>query len=470
MSTHEELPFEFVSEDHAHQELAVVALSAEEEMNGLYRVRVELSCPADAAVLHDFEASLLGRRAAAILRGADYSRRIAGTVIAVHVAGFDAHHARISVEIAPRLALLGLRRRSRIFQDKGVREIAAHVLGEWKIAHTFQLAGDHAARPFSTQHGESDWEFVTRLLASEGIGFHFTAGSPDDPLDRPPELVLFDGASYPEIPGGRGGPVMRHAHDHFEHGADEIVDFSLRRELAPKTAILGDFDFRRPQLGMEARAATRGEEAPIEKNEPFEAFFYFDRQEREGSSSGPEIDGALARTTLEQIRRDAMIGRGRTRSRRLVPGHVFTLEGHPIEALNQAYVVTRVEHTGRSPDAGGDARDLYEARFTCVPANVVYRPPVTRGFRAVHGSETATVVGPEGEDVYPDQYGRVKVRFHWDRDSKGDEHSSCWLRVAQGWAGQRWGMQFIPRVGREVTDRTRSRAAKPRDARRRASA
>src|SRR5262249_37630696 len=149
--------------------------------------------------------------------------------------------------------------------------------------------------------------------------------------------------------------------------------------------------------------------------------FYADRQEYEGPATGPEIDDDRAQRALEQLRRDVAVGRGSTRTGRLIPGHVFTLEGHPIDALNQDYTVTRVEHRGRAPDVHGGEALSYDVRFTAVPAAVTHRPPVDRGARPVHGAETATVVGPKGEDVYTDPFGRVKVRFHWDREGKGDE-------------------------------------------------
>jgi type VI secretion system secreted protein VgrG len=390
--------------------------------------------------------------------------RIAG----VDSKGAESHgRARIELEIVPRFALLALRRHSRIFQEKTVKEIVGEVLDACHIAHSFQLITTLKPRPYVTQHGETDYDFVCRILAVEGIGYFLAASSASAPLKNAPEVVFFDAASaYAPLPGGlpgapqssagpgagAKGAVLRHAHANFEHKGDDVLDFSLQRELASSVAILGDFDFRRPQTGLRAVYPPAGGPngaGKFEQEEKLAAFFYADRQEYESSAGVSEVDGDRAQMTLEQLRRDAKVGRGKTRTSRVAPGHVFTLEGHALDVLNQPYVITRVEHVGSAPDAlGGEAS--YEASFTVVPATIAYRPPMERATRAVHGAETATVVGPKGDDVYTDPFGRVKVRFHWDAEGKGDEHSSCWLRVAEAWAGLRWGTQFVPRVGMEV--------------------
>jgi type VI secretion system secreted protein VgrG len=374
--------------------------------------------------------------------------------------GKDQGRARVELTVVPRFALLGLRRQSRIFQDKTVREVVVILLDEWKIKHSFQLIGTYKPRPYVTQHGETDYEFVRRILAMDGIGYFIAASAASASLKEAPEVVFFDAASaYAPLPGGGAGdtklagtkPVLRHAHSNFEQRAEDVVGFALRRELAPKSAILGDFDFRRPGTALHANSHYGGPAGPaaVEQGERFEAYFYADRQEYE--SGWPEVDEERAQVALEQLRVEATVGQASTRSARVLPGHVFTLEAHAIDALNQDYVVTRVEHQGTAPDLhGGGPAASYEASFSVVPAVVTYRPTVERAARAVHGAETATVVGPKGEDIYTDAFGRVKVRFHWDQEGKGDEHSSCWLRVAEAWAGQRWGTQFVPRVGMEV--------------------
>ena len=162
-----------------------------------------------------------------------------------------------------------------------------------------------------------------------------------------------------------------------------------------------------------------------------------------------------AKLMLHQLRRHAWTATGTSLSSRLTAGHRFTLDDHPIFLVNQEYLVTRIEHEGTTAHASatlaGQAHSAtsYHNRFEVVPARVNYTPKRPRR-TVVQTCETATVVGPPGEDIYVDAYGRIRVQFHWDRYGTNDDRSSCWVRVVQAWAGQQWGVQFIPRVGMEV--------------------
>src|SRR5262249_49916833 len=157
----------------------------------------------------------------------------------------------------------------------------------------------------------------------------------------------------------------------------------------------------------------------------------------------------------EQLRWGATRAEGDSGSPWLTPGKLIAVEDHPHQ-IDGDYAVASVEHSGGTAGA-------YENRFTCVPALVPLRPDrPARRIQQTH--ETGVVVGPQGQEIHTDGQGRVRVQFHWDLDGKNDERSSCWLRVAQPWSGAGYGMQFIPRVGKEVTDRTHSRRAKLRGA------
>jgi Rhs element Vgr protein len=172
---------------------------------------------------------------------------------------------------------------------------------------------------------------------------------------------------------------------------------------------------------------------------------------------------------LRQKRRRASIAEGESGCSDFSPGHCFELLDHPAPHLDATYVLTCVEHRGELHPTGEGAWKVYANTFECAPAAMPYPPP--RPKRAsVQVMLTATVVGPAGEEIHVDEKGQIRVQFHWDREGRFDDKSSCWIRVMQPWAGAAWGTQFIPRVGREVTDRTRSREAKPRAAQRRASA
>jgi uncharacterized protein involved in type VI secretion and phage assembly len=166
---------------------------------------------------------------------------------------------------------------------------------------------------------------------------------------------------------------------------------------------------------------------------------------------------------LRQKRRRASIAEGECGCSDLSPGHRFALDDHPAPQLDGTYVLTRVEHRGELHPTGAGEWKVYWNTFECAPATMTYPPPRPKR-KSVQVTLTATVVGPTGEEIYVDQKGQIKVQFHWDREGTYDENSSCWIRVMQPWAGAGWGAQFIPRVGKEVTDRTHSREAKLRAA------
>src|SRR5213079_2127467 len=135
------------------------------------------------------------------------------------------------------------------------------------------------------------------------------------------------------------------------------------------------------------------------------------------------------------------------------PGFKFTLKKHPAkDETGKGYVISSIEHaaTEASYEVGADRGQAYRNTFTCIPEAVPFHPARTTPKPVVQGPQTAVVVGPKGEEIYTDKYGRVKVQFHWDRYGHRDENSSCWMRVAQSWAGKKWGTMFIPRIGMEV--------------------
>src|SRR3989441_2894407 len=147
-------------------------------------------------------------------------------------------------------------------------------------------------------------------------------------------------------------------------------------------------------------------------------------------------------------------GTGETNCARLTPGHTFEIGGHPRKDYNGKYLIVGAQHHGSQPQAlgreGAGSASSYSSSFTCIPADVPYRPPRITPRPMAQGAQTAVVVGPSGEEIHTDEHGRIKVQFHWDREGKKDENSSCWIRVAQPWAGPKWGSLFIPRIGWEV--------------------
>ena len=458
--------FEFAADNFEHGDFRVVSFTGTEELSGLYRFDVELTCPGDGGFTDGMEQKLLGQKATFTMNGGGRTYRATKGYVSrvrVHALGRDGR-ARVSVALVPKLAFLALNKKSRIFQDLTVRQIVDAVLDKWQLKRRWQLVKDYAARTYVTQYGESDLDFVRRVLAMEGIFYYAEHAATEPGADASEDVVFIDSAhGYPKIPDadGSGGATLGHYDGRFEMSEAHVNDFALQQEVAPSAVLLGDFDFRKPQLGVSGAARTDGGDvdalAKALGYEQFQEYLHADWGEFENDQSAHEVDDARAAATLQQLRRERVVGQGTSRCRRISPGRTFTMEGHAVDGHNQEYVVTRVTHKGLIPErAGGADGTVYENRFECVPSAVSFhiadsKDGRTRSLeRARQVTETATVVGPSGEEIWRDGYGRVKIQFHWDLDGKSDEHSSCWVRVASPWAGARWGAEFTPRVGMEV--------------------
>ncbi len=347
------------------------------------------------------------------------------------------------VSIVPSLWFLRKCQNSRIFQGTTVPDIVGAVLGEAGITPRWSLFASHAERSYCVQYAESDLAFIERLLAEEGIVYWFEHS--DDP-DGEAVMVLADhaGARTP-IPGD--AELRSWDSDGLIEHEGDVREFRLRRRIDVGSVVLKEFDFVRPSLDLGAEAAVA--DAPEHASHDRRPFEHYDHH---GDYERGELNEALAEVRLEQRRRRVRWAQGASRCARLLPGHSFKLrEAHSAE-LNDEYTVVAVRHVGRDPHlargpSGGS--NVYENTFQCVPATTTFRPkrPARRLQQVL---ETATVVGPEGAEIHTDEHGRIKVQFHWDRLGQRNEHSSCWIRVMQSWAGSGWGFQFIPRVGMEV--------------------
>jgi type VI secretion system secreted protein VgrG len=441
--------------------LRVASFRGREGMSMLSSFDVTAIAPSDEDLGDE---ALLGSPAALVAQDpVGPSRLIDGVVAAVRPSAARSLQDRRSyrVRLAPALWMLKWRVKSRIFQNLSVPEIVGKVLAGAGVPYTSELSRPYPARAYCVQYRESDYDFIRRVLAEEGISYSFERqpAAPGGGRGLSPDpMILSDSEQfYPFISGPDGAPTpstpVLH-HREFDGGSprdDEISRFEVRRIVRPRRLLLRDYDFRSPSLDLRSRAeADAAVPAPPEGggSDLGELHVYRHRGEYEE----PEISATRASIDLEQQRRRAVIGRGDSVCRRLAPGHRFRLDAGSALDLSGEYVVTRVDHEGHAPGfdgAGTGAKEVYKNRFECAPASRAYRPrrPKRSPFQVC---ETATVVGPSGEDVHTDSFGRIKVQFHWDLDGKRDESSSAWIRVAQGWAGTGWGLQFIPRIGMEV--------------------
>ncbi|EMI6981824.1 type VI secretion system tip protein TssI/VgrG, partial [Pseudomonas aeruginosa] len=290
----------------------------------------------------------------------------------------------------------------------------------------------------------SDLHFVQRLCAEEGIHFHFRHSAEA-------HLLVFgdDQTVFPRL-----GRPTAYVHDSGLVADEPVIKrFSLRLASRTTRTTRRDYDFEKPRLLLEAgnRPAADAPAEPDLEDYDYPGRFV-DRQRGK----------LLSQRALERHRADRRLGEGVSDQPLLVSGHFLEIAEHPRAEWNDLWLLSEVFHEGKQPqvleenvtsDTSASTDDFqqgYRNRFLATPWEVFFRPPLEHPKPRVLGSQTAVVTGPPGEEIHCDRYGRVRVQFHWDREGQGDDKSSCWLRVASGWAGNGYGGIVIPRVGMEV--------------------
>jgi type VI secretion system secreted protein VgrG len=351
-------------------------------------------------------------------------RHVNGKIASVEALGSREGRPRYRALLVPRLAELGHTRRVRIFQQLSTVDIVKKVLAAEKVALKVSVSGSYQPRDYCVQYGESDMHFVRRLLEEEGIFFYFEHTADEH------TMVLVDATSA--CPSSDSVLPFR-----GEGGAVNIVEhvsqFGAGHRLRPGKVTLRDFNFLTPALDLTAHE--QGESANQE----------MERYEHPGVYLASGAGSARAKVRLQEEQRDLAFHEGESDAAGLLPGYTFDVTEHPVPASDGTFLVVAINHRGTD--------SLYRNRATSVPASHPWRPPRELVKPLAPGVQTAIVVGPAGEEIFTDQHGRVKVQFHWDREGKSNDTSSCWVRVSQAWAGAGWGALYLPRIGHEVVVR-----------------
>jgi type VI secretion system secreted protein VgrG len=344
------------------------------------------------------------------------------------------------MRIVPQLWLLSQRQQSRVFQDIAVPEVLRRVLAGSAVAARFELARDYPLRVFCVQYRETDLAFCMRLCAEEGMFFFFEHG-----LDGETLVIADEIGAVRDI---AGVPLLRvrlsQEGQAVEALESDVQVFEPGLAVRTSTVHLRQRDFERPLLRHVASSPLAGAPSAFGPPETLGLEHYDHHEDYENIA----IAADDARIRAEQLRRERVHAQGRTQCRRLLPGQRFHLTDHPVDACNRGWTVTSLDFHATAAALAGES-PTFVADFHVVPDDMPPRPLPTER-RLQHAVETATVVGPAGEDIYTDVLGRIRVQFHWDREGRFDGGSSCWIRHTETWAGAGWGSQFIPRVGMEV--------------------
>ncbi|EKO3534725.1 type VI secretion system tip protein VgrG [Vibrio fluvialis] len=346
------------------------------------------------------------------------------------------HHTFYSLTLVPALERLSLRHNSRIFQLNTVPEILSILLQEMGINdYAFALTRDCAQREFCVQYRETDLDFLHRLAAEEGLVYSFIH-------EEGKHTLIFSDASDSLPKLGEPIPYNTLAGGMIE--SPYISALSVHTQSEVSQTALQDYSFKKPTYSFAQQAV--GTEMDYQQPD----YEHFDAPGRYKD----DVSGkAFSQIRLDYLRRNARTATGKSNQPLLRPGVKFDLQEHLDDTLNRDWLVVRVTCQGTQPqaleEAGGHGATTYANQFSLIPAHRTWRA-TPQAKPQVDGPMIAMVVGPEGEEIFCDEHGRVKLHFPWDRYSNGDEHSSCWVRVSQGWAGSQYGMIAIPRIGHEV--------------------
>ncbi|EOW6613843.1 type VI secretion system tip protein TssI/VgrG [Vibrio fluvialis] len=346
------------------------------------------------------------------------------------------HHTFYSLTLVPALERLSLRHNSRIFQLNTVPEILSILLQEMGINdYAFALARDCVQREFCVQYRETDLDFLHRLAAEEGLVYSFIHE------EGKHTLIFSDSSdSLPKL----GEPIPYNTLAGGMIESPYISALSVHTQSDVSQTALQDYSFKKPTYSFAQQAV--GTEMDYQQPD----YEHFDAPGRYKD----DVSGkAFSQIRLDYLRRNARTATGKSNQPLLRPGVKFDLQEHLDDTLNRDWLVVSVTSQGTQPqaleEAGGNGATTYANQFSLIPAHRTWRA-TPQAKPQVDGPMIATVVGPQGEEIFCDEHGRVKLHFPWDRYSNGDEHSSCWVRVSQGWAGSQYGMIAIPRIGHEV--------------------
>jgi type VI secretion system secreted protein VgrG len=357
-------------------------------------------------------------------------------------AGSDERFFHYEAEMAPWLWFLTRNADCRIYQNLAVPDIIQQVFQNHGFnAFSSSLTGSYSAREYCVQYRETDFNFVSRLMEEYGIFYFFEhengkhtlvlGDSTSAYLTASPHTV-----SYAHTPGGLSDE-------------DVVLDWKIEQEVRTGKYTHTDYNFTTPSANLRAQEPTivqAGDNAKLE---------IYDYPGEYATSD----DGAfLAKVRMQEHEATCIVHSGSSNCRTFTSGYSFSLEEHYRDDINSDFLLIELFHdatAGRAYAPGGvgqaeEGDETYTNRFVCIPKGVLFRPPRLTPRPYIRGPQTAVVVGPSGNEIYVDQYGRVKVQFFWDRLGKNDENSSCWIRVSHPWAGQGWGSIWIPRVGHEV--------------------
>ena len=369
------------------------------------------------------------------LMGGAKPRFLRGIISAASYLNHGREYSEYRLRVVPALWVCSQKRNMRIFQDQSPNQIIGNILKEHGLSGDLFVDRTKAApkRPYCTQYGESDYDFITRLMAEEGWHYHF--------LNTEQKQILVMADSNNAFQSKTGTETLRFEQESSRPQDEECIHQLVSRHNITTNAVrLGDYFHEKPALALQE--ISQGEQQALEH-------YHFPGQFNE-----PGRGQLLSQRYLEQRLQQGHVVEMTTHSIHCEAGQTMTLARHPNAQFNQRYLIIQSSLLAEQPQSLDSGASNKPARFICqlqcIPYSTVYRMLCTLQRPVVPGPHNAIVTGPNGEEIYTDNQGRIKVQFYWDREGKANEQTSCWIRVNQPIAGLQWGGIALPRIGQEV--------------------
>lgn len=420
----------------ASMEFEVVEFTLEEALCEPFRLVLELASENPNL---DFGKVLDQPSLLTIWQGTTAVRYVHGMVSSFTQGKTGFRRTRYRAVVEPQLARLALSSNWRIFQQKNVPEILKSVLSEHGILDYQQhINAEHLPREYCAQAGDTDLYLFDRLSSEEGLFYFFKCDATTHTLVQGDKLYVQERIT--------GAPVLYTSQPAADAIQPVLYGFSYTENVRTAEQTQRDYTFKRPAFDQQQNLA--GEDLNHQAQT-------YERYDYPGRYKATAAGKPFTQNRLRGHRRDAQIAMVEGDDPRLIPGYSFQLTGHPREDFNRWWRSVRITHKGvqhasqQEESADAEMGVSYDFTAEIIAEETEWRPtPLPKP--VIDGPQIATVVGPEGEEIYTDEFGRVKVQFPWDREGKNNEFSSCWVRVSQNWAGVDWGHMAIPRIGQEV--------------------
>ena len=424
--------------------LVFKSMNGTETLSQLYEFQI-LAYSTDENINLD---DLLGKICALkmeLTRGGD--RYFSGYATAFSFAGYHSGHPEYRITLRPWAWFLTRTSDCKVFQDKSVYDIVREVCAEYGFTDIIDgtVKGRITEKPleYCLQYRETDWNFIARLLEREGVFIYWRHEAGKHTMILGDSNASYDRAS---VPGYGTIPYYKPDESDKRRDEDHIFHWHPTKSVQPGKYAHTDYDFEVPKKDL----MTKLEKPKPHAQNSYEIYDY------PGEYTEVSDGQAYVRERLAETQTPYAIVQGVATARGMAPGNTFLLKKHLRTAENKGYAIISAEYhivsdEYRSAGQTDSAGDDFLCRFRVMPKDdEAFVPPRITPRPIVQGPQTAVVVGPSGEEIYTDKYGRIKVQFHWDRLGTKDENSSCFIRVAQIWAGKKWGAQFLPRIGQEV--------------------